>query len=129
MLAAAPSWAVLAEIAKQAAAAIGAEVMTAAGRRGGSEEGAPSAQARMRTFGEVPANVRVTLYRDTHAWCPWEPRSRVVLFVLPVMRAAADRHERCWSDQVLPQSMAAARREEGALPRREDQHEMVRRRS
>ena len=75
MLAAAPSWAMLAEIAKQAAAAIGAEVMTAAGRRGGSEDGAPSAQARLRTFGEGPASVRVTLYRDTHAWCPWGLRS------------------------------------------------------
>ncbi len=71
MLAAAPSWSVLAEIAKQAAAAIGAEMMTAAGRRGGSEDGAPSAQARLRTFGESPASVRVTFYRDTHAWCPY----------------------------------------------------------
>lgn len=88
MLAAAPSWAMLAEIAKQAAAAIGAEVMTAAGRRGGSEEGAPSAQARLRTFGEVPANVRVTLYRDTHAWCPWGLHSRVVLSALLTSHAS-----------------------------------------
>ena len=50
MLAAAPSWAVLAEIAKQAAAAIGAEVMTAAGRRGGSEEGAPGPDLVLGAF-------------------------------------------------------------------------------
>ena len=46
-------------VARHAAAAIGAEVMSAAGRRrsGGSEDGAPSAQARLRTFGEDAANI------------------------------------------------------------------------
>ena len=71
MLAAAPSWSVLAELAKHAAAAVGADVLSAAGRRGGSSEGAPSAQSLLRTFGASPAEVRVTLYRDTHAWCPY----------------------------------------------------------
>ncbi|HEY9893983.1 MAG TPA: glutathione S-transferase family protein [Candidatus Sericytochromatia bacterium] len=33
--------------------------------------GATNAQARLRLFGQTEANVRVTLYRDNHAWCPY----------------------------------------------------------
>ncbi|MCY7278017.1 MAG: glutathione S-transferase family protein, partial [Phormidesmis sp. CAN_BIN44] len=29
------------------------------------------AQARLRLFGQTEADVRVTLYRDNHAWCPY----------------------------------------------------------
>jgi len=44
-----------------------------AGRRGLREatEGPPSAQAAMRTFGAEPSAIRVVLYRDNHAWCPY----------------------------------------------------------
>ncbi len=35
------------------------------------EQGATSAQATLRLFGHDPAEVRVTLYRDHHAWCPY----------------------------------------------------------
>jgi len=33
--------------------------------------GATNAQARLRLFGQTEADVRVTLYRDNHAWCPY----------------------------------------------------------
>jgi glutathione S-transferase len=33
--------------------------------------GPTNAQARLRLFGQTEADVRVTLYRDHHAWCPY----------------------------------------------------------
>ncbi len=33
--------------------------------------GATNAQSRLRLFGHTEADVRVTLYRDNHAWCPY----------------------------------------------------------
>jgi glutathione S-transferase len=33
--------------------------------------GATNSQARLRLFGQTEADVRVTLYRDNHAWCPY----------------------------------------------------------
>ncbi len=33
--------------------------------------GATNAQARLRLFGQAESDVRVTLYRDHHAWCPY----------------------------------------------------------
>jgi glutathione S-transferase len=33
--------------------------------------GATNAQSRLRLFGQSGSNVRVTLYRDHHAWCPY----------------------------------------------------------
>jgi glutathione S-transferase len=33
--------------------------------------GPTNAQARLRLFGQSEADVRVTLYRDHHAWCPY----------------------------------------------------------
>ncbi len=33
--------------------------------------GSTNSQARLRLFGHAEADVRVTLYRDNHAWCPY----------------------------------------------------------
>jgi glutathione S-transferase len=33
--------------------------------------GATNAQSRLRLFGQPESEVRVTLYRDNHAWCPY----------------------------------------------------------
>ncbi|KAM3095435.1 glutathione S-transferase family protein [Phormidesmis sp. 146-12] len=33
--------------------------------------GDTNAQARLRLFGQTESDVRVTLYRDNHAWCPY----------------------------------------------------------
>jgi glutathione S-transferase len=37
----------------------------------GRSEGPTNAQARLRLFGQPESCVRVTLYRDHHAWCPY----------------------------------------------------------
>ena len=34
-------------------------------------QGPTSAQSRLRLFGAKESDVRVTLYRDNHAWCPY----------------------------------------------------------
>lgn len=34
-------------------------------------DGATNAQARLRLFGHAQSDLRVTLYRDNHAWCPY----------------------------------------------------------
>ncbi|MGF1461170.1 MAG: glutathione S-transferase family protein [Leptolyngbyaceae cyanobacterium] len=34
-------------------------------------QGPTNAQATLRLFGQTEADVRVTLYRDNHAWCPY----------------------------------------------------------
>jgi len=69
--AAVPSWGKLADDAAARAATV-ADKLKVAGRRGTWDlaEGPPSAQARIRTFGADPSNIRVTFYRDNHAWCP-----------------------------------------------------------
>jgi glutathione S-transferase len=36
-----------------------------------SVNGPTNAQARLRLFGQTESDVRVTLYRDHHAWCPY----------------------------------------------------------
>ena len=33
--------------------------------------GPTNAQSRLRLFGKTESDVRVTLYRDNHAWCPY----------------------------------------------------------
>lgn len=33
--------------------------------------GLTNARARLRLFGQPESDVRVTLYRDNHAWCPY----------------------------------------------------------
>ena len=33
--------------------------------------GPTNAQSRLRLFGQTEADIRVTLYRDNHAWCPY----------------------------------------------------------
>ncbi|WP_373540506.1 glutathione S-transferase family protein [Chamaesiphon sp.] len=36
-----------------------------------SVNGVTNAQARLRLFGQAESDVRLTLYRDNHAWCPY----------------------------------------------------------
>ncbi|NJM63087.1 MAG: glutathione S-transferase, partial [Oscillatoriales cyanobacterium RU_3_3] len=33
--------------------------------------GPTNAQSRLRLFGKSESDVRITLYRDHHAWCPY----------------------------------------------------------
>mmetsp|Transcript_74049 Transcript_74049/g.160176 ORF Transcript_74049/g.160176 Transcript_74049/m.160176 type:complete len:449 (-) Transcript_74049:142-1488(-) len=66
------SWLELAGRVQQVASA-GSFDLHGIGRRGlrESSDGPASAQAALRTFGEPEASVRVVLYRDNHAWCPY----------------------------------------------------------
>uniref|UniRef100_A0A7S4T1N0 GST N-terminal domain-containing protein n=1 Tax=Alexandrium monilatum TaxID=311494 RepID=A0A7S4T1N0_9DINO len=65
-------WAELAAAVRRAASAGGFDLHEA-GRRGLREtrDGPPSAQAEIRTFGSDEKALRVVLYRDNHAWCPY----------------------------------------------------------
>uniref|UniRef100_UPI0030D8ACDB glutathione S-transferase N-terminal domain-containing protein n=3 Tax=Cyanobacteriota TaxID=1117 RepID=UPI0030D8ACDB len=35
------------------------------------ENGLTNAQSCLRLFGQSESDIRVTLYRDNHAWCPY----------------------------------------------------------
>jgi glutathione S-transferase len=37
--------------------------------------GKTNSQATLRLFGQTEADVRVTLFRDNHAWCPYCQKS------------------------------------------------------
>eukprot|EP00930_Biecheleria_cincta_P098364 TRINITY_DN90017_c0_g1_i1.p1 TRINITY_DN90017_c0_g1~~TRINITY_DN90017_c0_g1_i1.p1 ORF type:complete len:450 (-),score=63.57 TRINITY_DN90017_c0_g1_i1:14-1363(-) len=66
------SWAELASRLQRTVADTGCNLHEV-GRRGRRDltEGPPSSQAMQRTFGVPEKDVRVTLYRDNHAWCPY----------------------------------------------------------
>ena len=40
--------------------------------------GPSAAQSRLRLFGQPEEAVRVTLFRDNHAWCPYCQKVRAV---------------------------------------------------
>lgn len=67
-----PAWTELASRLQRVVAEGGLTLHTA-GRRGLREatDGPPSAQAGLRLFGKEVKDVRVTLYRDNHGWCPY----------------------------------------------------------
>eukprot|EP00929_Paragymnodinium_shiwhaense_P075194 TRINITY_DN38437_c0_g4_i1.p1 TRINITY_DN38437_c0_g4~~TRINITY_DN38437_c0_g4_i1.p1 ORF type:complete len:454 (+),score=94.94 TRINITY_DN38437_c0_g4_i1:67-1428(+) len=66
------TWSELASRIQRAVADRGFDLHEA-GRRGLREakDGPPSSQALLRTFGKGEKAVRVVLYRDNHAWCPY----------------------------------------------------------
>jgi len=68
----AKAWAELASRLQQVVTDGGYDLHVA-GRRGlrDAKNGPPSAQAAMRLFGKDESQVRVTLFRDNHAWCPY----------------------------------------------------------
>jgi len=70
--AAAGVWAELASNIQRAAEEKGLNLHEA-GRRGlrSATDGPASAQVAIRTFGASEKDVRVVLYRDNHAWCPY----------------------------------------------------------
>lgn len=47
------------------------ELETLTDSRVDTVNGLTNAQARLRLFGQTESDVRVTLYRDNHAWCPY----------------------------------------------------------
>lgn len=83
--------------------------------------GPTSAQARLRLFGGSEADVRVTLYRDNHAWCPycqkvwlWLEERRVPYRVRKVSMVCYGEKE-AWYRQRVPSGMLPALELDGRL--------------
>lgn len=76
--------------------------------------GPTNAQATLRLFGQTEADVRVTLYRDNHAWCPycqkvwlWLEEQRVPYRIKKVTMFCYGEKER-WYKQLVPSGMLPA---------------------
>jgi glutathione S-transferase len=85
------------------------------------QQGPANPQARLRLFGQEPADVRVTLYRDHHAWCPycqkvwlWLEEKRIPYRVRKVSMACYGEKEP-WYRQRVPSGMLPAAEIDGEL--------------
>ncbi|TVS05271.1 MAG: glutathione S-transferase family protein [Cyanobium sp. PLM2.Bin73] len=84
-------------------------------------EGPTSAQARLRLFGQPESAVRVTLYRDHHAWCPycqkvwlWLEERRIPYRVRKVTMFCYGEKEH-WYKRLVPSGMLPALELDGQL--------------
>jgi glutathione S-transferase len=76
--------------------------------------GPTHSQALVRTFGQPEASVRVTLYRDNHAWCPycqkvwlWLEEKRVPYRIAKVTMFCYGQKED-WYKRIVPSGMLPA---------------------
>ncbi|MGB3294728.1 MAG: glutathione S-transferase family protein [Phormidesmis sp.] len=76
--------------------------------------GPTNAQARLRLFGQRETDVRVTLYRDNHAWCPycqkvwlWLEEKRIPYRIEKVTMFCYGQKER-WYKDIVPSGMLPA---------------------
>jgi glutathione S-transferase len=84
-------------------------------------EGPTNAQSRLRLFGRPDSEVRVTLYRDHHAWCPycqkvwlWLEEKRIPYRIRKVtMFCYGDKEH--WFQQLVPSGMLPALELDGDL--------------
>ena len=83
--------------------------------------GAASAQANLRLFGHQEQDVRVTLFRDHHAWCPycqkvwlWLEERRVPYRVRKVTMFCYGEKE-AWFKRLVPSGMLPALELDGRL--------------
>ena len=83
--------------------------------------GPTNAQATLRLFGQSEAAVRVTLYRDHHAWCPycqkiwlWLEERRIPYRIRKVTMFCYGEKER-WYKQLVPSGMLPALELDGRL--------------
>ncbi len=84
-------------------------------------QGPTNAQARLRLFGQPETAVRVTLYRDHHAWCPycqkvwfWLEEQRIPYRIEKVTMFCYGQKER-WYKQIVPSGMLPAVKLDGQL--------------
>ncbi len=89
--------------------------------------GATNAQANLRLFGRAEAEVRVTLYRDNHAWCPycqkiwlWLEEKQIPYRVKKVTMFCYGEKE-SWYKQKVPSGMLPAIELDGAMITESDQ--------
>jgi glutaredoxin len=83
--------------------------------------GPTNAQARLRLFGQSESDVRVTLYRDNHAWCPycqkiwlWLEEKRIPYRIEKVTMFCYGEKER-WYKRKVPSGMLPAVELDGRL--------------
>jgi glutathione S-transferase len=83
--------------------------------------GPTNAQATLRLFGQTEADVRVTLYRDNHAWCPycqkvwlWLEEKRIPYRIKKVTMFCYGEKER-WYKQKVPSGMLPALELDGRM--------------
>jgi glutathione S-transferase len=83
--------------------------------------GPTNAQANLRLFGRSESEVRVTLYRDHHAWCPycqkvwlWLEEKRIPYRIRKVTMFCYGEKER-WFKQLVPSGMLPALELDGRL--------------
>jgi glutathione S-transferase len=83
--------------------------------------GPTNAQATLRLFGQREADVRVTLYRDNHAWCPycqkvwlWLEEKRIPYRIKKVTMFCYGEKER-WYKQKVPSGMLPALELDGRM--------------
>ena len=84
-------------------------------------EGPTNAQASLRLFGRPESEVRVTLYRDHHAWCPycqkvwlWLEEKRIPYRIRKVTMFCYGEKE-SWFRQLVPSGMLPALELDGRL--------------
>ena len=85
------------------------------------QEGPTNAQATLRLFGRPESEVRVTLYRDHHAWCPycqkvwlWLEEKRIPYRIRKVTMFCYGEKED-WYKRLLPSGMLPALELDGQL--------------
>ena len=83
--------------------------------------GPTNSQARLRLFGHDESEVRVTLYRDNHAWCPycqkvwlWLEEKQIPYRVEKVTMFCYGQKER-WYKRIVPSGMLPALQLDGRL--------------
>ena len=76
--------------------------------------GVTNSQARLRLFGHNESDIRVTLYRDNHAWCPycqkvwlWLEEKQIPYRIEKVTMFCYGTKER-WYKQIVPSGMLPA---------------------
>jgi len=85
------------------------------------ENGPTNAQSRLRLFGQSEAQVRVTLFRDNHAWCPYCQKIWLYLEEKQVPYRIAKVTMRCygpkekWYLQKVPNGMLPALELDGRM--------------
>ncbi len=97
------------------------ELEALAAPEGDRINGPTNAQADLRLFGASEAEVRVTLYRDNHAWCPycqkiwlWLEEKRVPYRIKKVTMFCYGEKER-WYKKIVPSGMLPALELDGRL--------------
>lgn len=83
--------------------------------------GPTNAQATLRLFGQTEADVRVTLYRDNHAWCPycqkiwlWLEEKQIPYRIKKVTMFCYGEKER-WYKRLVPSGMLPALELDGQM--------------